>query len=54
MIELGGLTSEGAPVGAHGGFAIEHQAEPFIATEIGGIVLFSQATAIPARPRACI
>jgi hypothetical protein len=31
-----------APVGAHGGFAIEHQAEPFVAAEIGGMVLFGQ------------
>jgi len=30
------------PVGAHGGFAIEHQAKPFIATEIAGVVLFGQ------------
>ncbi len=29
-----------APVGTHGGFAIEHQAEPLIPAEIGGIVLF--------------
>ena len=31
-----------APVGAHGGFTIQHQSEPFVATEIGGIVLFGQ------------
>jgi hypothetical protein len=31
-----------APVGAHGGFAIKHQAEPLVAAEIGGIVLFGQ------------
>jgi hypothetical protein len=28
------------PIVAHGGFAIEHQAEPLVAAEIGGMVLF--------------
>jgi hypothetical protein len=41
--QLGGGQPVGqAPVGAHGGFAIEHQAEPLVAAEIGGMVLFGQ------------
>jgi hypothetical protein len=31
-----------ASVGSHGGFVIEHQGEPFVTAEIGGIVLFGQ------------
>jgi hypothetical protein len=31
-----------SPVGAHGGLAIEHQAEPLIPAEIGAMVLFGQ------------
>ena len=33
-----------APVGTHGGFAIEHQTEPLVAAEFGGIVLLGQLT----------
>ena len=30
------------PIGAHGNFAIQHQSEPFVAAERGGIVLLGQ------------